>query len=78
MPGPVKEASSGHSNQDRRNESNSAVDDAESPPGSASRSQRSDEHFEEVFGDTGTNLVMLALVVIAWISQWAEIPNCTC
>ena len=77
MPGPMKEASSGHSNQDCRNESNSAVDEAESPPGSAD-SQRRDEQVEEVFGDTGTNLVMLALVVIAWISQWAEIPNCTC
>lgn len=78
MPGPMKEASSGHSNQDRRNESNSAVDDAESPGSAGTSQRRRDEQVEEVFGDTGTNLVMLALVVIAWISQWAEIPNCTC
>lgn len=33
---------------------------------------------QEVFGDQTTNLVIMAMVVLAWISQYTQVSNCTC
>ena len=71
MPGPMKEASSGSVGVQRREEE-------EGREGDARAAQNQDGQVQEVFGDSGTNMVMLALVVIAWISEYAVVRNCTC
>ena len=71
MPGPVKDASSGSVGGQRREEE-------EGREGDARAAQNQDGQVHEVFGDSGTNMVMLALVVIAWISEYAVVRNCTC
>ena len=72
MPGPVKEAASGSIGGQRREEE-------EGREGDARAAQNQDGgQVHEVFGDSGTNMVMLALVVIAWISEYAVVRNCTC
>ena len=68
---PVKESASGESLRRRETRSNNA-NTADAPPAA------DDGAPQEVFGDMTTNVVVLAMVVIAWISEYASRSNCTC
>jgi hypothetical protein len=52
---------------------------AEAPGNAEERDAQPEQEGEmEVFGDQTTNVIMLALVVLAWLSQYTTVSNCTC
>lgn len=64
---PSKQASDGNRSEGRIRAAGNARDEQEAHQGEV-----------EVFGDQTTNVIMLALTVLAWLSQYANVSNCTC
>ena len=73
---PVKEASdSGVPRTRRPNNTENTEGERDAAPVEAPPAAQDNA---EVFGDTQTNLIMLAMCVLAWIAQQSVQSNCTC
>ena len=71
---PVKEASDSGVPRMRHNNAENSEGERDAAPVEAPAAQDN----SEVFGDTQTNLIMLAMCVLAWIAQQSVQSNCTC
>ncbi len=68
---PTKEASDGGGPERRLRAAGAGDETTEAQPAEQQGEM-------EVFGDQTTNVIMLVLVVLAWLSQYANASNCTC